>query len=200
MKYFVGLLLPDHIVDIMEAMRSRCKLQEGISFPVTPLHMTLVPPFDGSNVDIQELVAQLETLAMEPAFSEGIRLKADRVDIFGDGDVLVLCYNSTGSLSYLRQSVMTLTRLCGAPTTVEHSQRFNPHITLVKAKGVHANPNLLAEIQAVLQCLQDSLEQYPEAQAITLRQLAVFEREGASSWCVRNQIHIGEPVSLTQSS
>lgn len=194
MEYFVGLTLPEKAVQRLEELRSPCIALTGgvVKIPATPLHLTLIPPFKGDGLDMDEVVANLRTVHLEqPGLLDGVALEADGIALFRDNEVAaaVIAYKPTHLIQQLLRRVRTNCRIGNPNNSKIYSiERFTPHVTLVKSRNIEDQPDIEKKMAAITTCLQERFSDSPDLQQILLQELAIFHREHSTSWTIRSHI------------
>ncbi|OGC55973.1 hypothetical protein A2797_01220 [candidate division WWE3 bacterium RIFCSPHIGHO2_01_FULL_48_15] len=161
-RYFVGLLLPDDIADLVDGWRQRFDPELAEQCPP---HITVAAPFEAE--DDGELVAKVRQLL--PAYPQCFMRSLGLGVFWGTPNILHLKIDSNACLEELHRSLI---EVIGGKDEWE----YNPHITLA-----HLNRRQLDE--AILFFAHTEAHFYLDFYFIC-RKLVLFKKLSSGKWVV----------------
>ena len=177
--HFIGVLLPHELTQRLEGYRRYMNQQYGCrSGHGTPIHVTLVPPFQipaaCTTTDIAAAVAQMVSEKKWHAFSA----KVDGFDAFGDRTLFAKVIPSAVWTAFRAAVYSTVSAAC--PGTLRRDNRpFQPHITVAN-RDIPAG----ASTEAL-----EYMNQLDLKETFPVDNITIFERKD-KRWIVGRQIEI----------
>ena len=127
---FIGVLLPDDLSHRIEGYRRFMNQKYGCrSGHSTPLHVTLVPPFQAQDgLHTKDIASALAKMAIEKKWHK-FNAKIDGFDAFGDRTLFAKVLPST-VWSAFRSAVYSTVSAASPGSLRRDSRPFQPHITV----------------------------------------------------------------------
>lgn len=167
---FIGVLLPSSLYSSLEEIRVTLrKTLGGKSGQTTPLHITLIPPFDRERTSEEEIVENLKKIQLK-----SFNVEVEGFGSFGDRRTLFAHTKSSRQWDMLYSSIFD--ELSPWLDIKKEKRRFTPHITLANRD---INPEEIKETLLYLSEL-DLKTTFP------LKKIALFSREGYR-WIIKEE-------------